>query len=200
MVEGYQIQILTTPHPLLWPHFILLRWQFLTWCIVLSVVVMSKRFESRNSLLFKAKNKIIWMKRVDGNFIRFHDYSQEFKLRKVRLGAVSLFSWFTPSKIGKVKLKIFCFPSIRIYYALRSKSDLIFHHLSNANWLNWMSFPNRVDLAFWYTIWTIVWNGKSFLYEVKGKKCERMGGLFVLLFRCKNIRKLKLQVFCFQNK
>ena len=50
---------------------------------------MSKRFESRNSLLFKAKNKIIWMKRVDGNFIRFHDYSQEFKLRKVRLGAVS---------------------------------------------------------------------------------------------------------------
>ena len=200
MVEGYQFQILTTPHPLLRPHFILLRWQFLTWCIVLSVVVMSKRFESRNSLLFKAKNKIIWMKRVDGNFIRFHDYSQEFKLRKVRLGAVSLFSWFTPSKIGKVKLKIFCFPSIRIYYALRSKSDLIFHHLSNANWLNWMSFPNRVDLAFWYTIWTIVWNGKSFLYEVKGKKCERMGGLFVLLFRCKNIRKLKLQVFCFQNK
>ena len=200
MVEGYQIQILTTPHPLLWPHFILLRWQFLTWRIVLSVVVMSKRFESRNSLLFKAKNKIIWMKRVDGNFIRFHDYSQEFKLRKVRLGAVSLFSWFTPSKIGKVKLKIFCFPSIRIYYALRSKSDLIFHHLSNANWLNWMSFPNRVDLAFSYTIWTIVWNGKSFLYEVKGKKCERMGGLFVLLFRCKNIRKLKLQVFCFQNK
>ena len=195
MVEGYQIQISTTPHPL-----ILLRWQFLTWCIVLSVVVMSKRFESRNSLLFKAKNKLIWMKRVDGNFIRFHDYSQEFKLRKVRLGAVSLFSWFTPSKIGKVKLKIFCFPSIRIYYALRSKSDLIFHHLSNANWLNWMSFPNRVDLAFWYTIWTIVWNGKSFLYEVKGKKCERMGGLFVLLFRCKNIRKLKLQVFCFQNK
>ena len=200
MVEGYQIQILTTPHPLLQTHFILLRWQFLTWCIVLSVVVMSKRFESRNSLLFKAKNKIIWMKRVDGNFVRFHDYSQEFKLRKVRLGAVSLFSWFTPSKIGKVKLKIFCFPSIRIYYALRSKSDLIFHHLSNANWLNWMSFPNRVDLAFWYTIWTIVWNGKSFLYEVKGKKCERMGGLFVLLFRCKNIRKLKLQVFCFQNK
>ena len=177
MVEGYQIQILTTPHPLLWPHFILLLWKFLTWCIVLSVVVMSKRFESRNSLLFKAKNKIIWMKRVDGNFIRFYDYSQEFKLRKVRLDAVSLFSWFTPSKIGKVKLKIFCFPSIRIYYALRSKSDLIFHHLSNANWLNWMSFPNRVDLAFWYTIWTIVWNGKSFLYEVKGKKCERMGGL-----------------------
>ena len=199
MVEGYQIQILTIPRPLLRPHFILLRWQFLTWCIVLSVVVMSKRFESRNSLLFKAKNKIIWMKRVDGNFIRFHDYSQEFKLRKVRLGAVSLFSWFTPSKIGKVQLKIFCFPSIRIYYALRSKSDLIFHHLSNANWLNWMSFPNRVDLAFWYTIWTIVWNGKSFLYEVKGKKCERMG-LFVLLFRCKNIRKLKLQVFCIQNK
>ena len=157
MVEGYQIQILTTPHPLLWPHFILLLWKFLTWCIVLSVVVMSKRFESRNSLLFKAKNKIIWMKRVDGNFIRFHDYSQEFKLRKVRLGAVSLFSWFTPSKIGKVKLKIFCFPSIRIYYALRSESDRIFHYLSNANWINWLSFPNRVDLAFWYTIWTFVW-------------------------------------------
>ena len=140
------------------------------------------------------------MKWVDGNFIGFHEYSQEFELRKVRFGAVSLFSWFIPSKIGKEKLKIFRFPSIRIYYVLRSESDLIFHYLSNANWLNWMSFPNRVDLAFWYTIWTIVWNGKSFLYEVKGKKFERMGGLFVLLFRCKNIRKLKLQVFCFQNK
>ena len=111
---------------------------------------------------FKAKNKIIWMKWVDGNFIGFHDYSQGFEWRKVRFGAVSLFSWSIPNKIGKVKLKIFCFPSIRIYYALRSESDRIFHYLSNANWLNWLSFPNRVDLAFWYTIWTFVWKWQEF--------------------------------------
>ena len=45
----------------------------------------------------------------------------------------------------------------------------------------------------------VVVNGKSFLYGVQRKKCERMG-LFVLLFRCKIIRKLKLHDFCFRSE
>ena len=45
----------------------------------------------------------------------------------------------------------------------------------------------------------VVVNGKSFLYGVQRKKCERMG-LFVLLFRCKIIRKLKLHGFCFKSE